>query len=98
MRSGAARMLERAAPVFAALGDPVRLRVVARLADEGPLPIVALVADSGVTRQAVSKHLRVLQGAGLVKGVRHGRESVWTLASGRLQDVRRHLDLISAHW
>lgn len=98
MRSSVARSLKRSAPVFAALGDEVRLRLVARLSDEGPLPIVRLAEDSGVTRQAVTKHLRVLEGAGLVTSTRAGRESLWELQAARLEEARRHLEAISTHW
>jgi DNA-binding transcriptional ArsR family regulator len=87
-----------AAPVFAALGDETRLRLVSRLCDEGPLSIAKLTEDSRVTRQAVSKHLRVLEGAALVRSHRHGRESVWQLDARRLEDARRQLDLISKRW
>ena len=97
-RSGAARADEVSAPVFAALGDPTRLRVVARLSAEGPLSIAKLAAGSDVTRQAVTKHLEVLAGAGLVTGTRAGRERVWTLERRGLADARRALDAISREW
>lgn len=98
MTASAARSLKRAAPVFAALGDEVRLHVVGRLSDEGPLSIARLTENSGVTRQALTKHLRVLEDAGLVKGAREGRESVWELQPRRLEEARRHIDSISAQW
>ncbi|MHB8736489.1 MAG: ArsR/SmtB family transcription factor [Terriglobales bacterium] len=99
-RSSPARAaaLERSAPLFAALGDPTRLRLVARLGGEGPLSIARLSAGAGVTRQAVTKHLRVLADAGLAHAARQGRESVWQLDRKRLEDARRHLDLISQQW
>jgi DNA-binding transcriptional ArsR family regulator len=59
---------------------------------------VSLTADADVTRQAVAKHLRVLADAGLVRGRREGRESVWEIEPERLQVARRSLDLISARW
>lgn len=90
--------LERSAPVFAALGDPTRLRLVARLCDDGPLSIAKLTAGSAVTRQAITKHLRVLQEAGLVHGRRRGRESVWQLERRRLEDARRYLRQIAEQW
>lgn len=62
------------APIFAALGDETRLRLVARLCAGGPQSIARLTAVSEVTRQAVTKHLLVLADAGLVRGVRQGRE------------------------
>jgi DNA-binding transcriptional ArsR family regulator len=86
------------AKIFAALGDEVRLKVVTRLSHEGPLSIARLAEDSGVTRQAIAKHLRVLEGAGLVKGARDGRENVFQLAPRRLEQARRHIDAISMSW
>ena len=68
------RTLEESAPLFAALGDETRLQVVARLCAEGPLSIVRLSSGAGVTRQAVAKHLRVLEGAGVVHGSKEGRD------------------------
>lgn len=90
--------LAASAPVFAALGDEQRLRIVARLADEGPLSIAALTDGANVTRQAVTKHLRVLEGAGLVRGSREGRENVWTLDPKRLERAQKHLETISKQW
>lgn len=86
------------APVFAALGDNIRLGVVARLCTDGPLSIARLTAGSGVTRQAVTKHLRVLAGAGVVRGVRHGRESIWELEPRQLEEARQSLERISKQW
>jgi len=74
------------------------LRIVARLCDVGPLSITRLTAGSRVTRQAITKHLRVLRGAGLVRSTRRGRESIWQLEQRRLQEARRYLDLISMQW
>jgi DNA-binding transcriptional ArsR family regulator len=96
--SSAARTLRETAPVFAALGDETRLRLVARLCDEGPQSIAKLTDGSEVTRQAVTKHLRVLEDAGVVRGTRDGRESVWQIEPRRLETARRSLDLISARW
>ena len=86
------------APLFAALGDKTRLRLVSRLCDDGPLSITRLTAGSKVTRQAITKHLRVMEQAGLVRSARRGRESVWRLDMQRLEDARRYLDLISKQW
>lgn len=96
--SRAARSLEASAPVFAALGDETRLRLVSRLCEEGPQSIARLTAGADVTRQAITKHLHVLEGAGLVRGTRDGRESVWELEPRRLVEARRHLDAISRQW
>jgi DNA-binding transcriptional ArsR family regulator len=92
------RTWTQAAPLFAALGDETRLRVVARLCEEGPLSIAKLSAGAEVTRQAVTKHLRVLAGAGLVKGNRDGRENVYQLQPRQFSEAQRLLDLISAEW
>ncbi|PYQ10867.1 MAG: transcriptional regulator [Acidobacteria bacterium] len=86
------------APIFAALGDQTRLRLVSRLCDDGPMSITRLTVGSKVTRQAVTKHLRVMQEAGLLRSTRHGRESVWQLDQRRLDDARRYLDQISEQW
>ena len=86
------------APLFAALGDEMRLRLVARLCEGGPLSITTLTTGSRVTRQAITKHLRVLEGAGLVRSRRRGRERLWQLEQRRLREARRYLDLISLQW
>ncbi len=91
-------MAAGSAPLFAALGDKTRLRLVARLCNRGPMSITRLTAGSKVTRQAITKHLRVMEEAGLVRSMRHGRESVWRLDQQRLVDARRYLDLISQQW
>ncbi len=84
--------------LFAALGDQARLRIVSRLCDDGPLSITRLTVGSRVTRQAVTKHLRVMGRAGLVRSTRCGRESVWQLDHRRLADARRYLEMISNQW
>jgi DNA-binding transcriptional ArsR family regulator len=93
-----ARELADPAPVFAALGDATRLRIVARLCDGGPLSIVRLTEGARVSRQAVSKHLRALEDAGLARSGRAGRERIWELRTERLAEVRRYLDQISTQW
>jgi DNA-binding transcriptional ArsR family regulator len=90
--------LQEAAPVFAALGDQTRLRLVARLSGEGPLSISQLSDSAGVTRQAVTKHLRVLADAGLARGQRRGREQLWQLQAAPLDEARRSLERISLRW
>jgi len=96
--SHAARSWKRAAPLFAALGDETRLKVVARLCEEGPLSIAKLTEGGSVTRQAVTKHLQVLANAGLVRGTRDGRESIYELQPRRLGDAQHWLALISKEW
>jgi DNA-binding transcriptional ArsR family regulator len=96
--SSKATVVADAAPMFAALGDETRLKLVARLSSGGPLPITQLTIGTGVTRQAVTKHLTILAGAGLVRDKRRGRERIWELQSARLVEARRCLDEISKRW
>jgi DNA-binding transcriptional ArsR family regulator len=90
--------LKRAAPVFAALGDELRLKLVSRLGSEGPLSITSLTEGTRVTRQAVTKHLHVLEGAGLVHAARQGREQRWEVRAMQLSEARHCLDLIARQW
>jgi DNA-binding transcriptional ArsR family regulator len=90
--------LSEAAPLFAALGDETRLKLVSRLCNEGPLSIVRLSEGSDVTRQAITKHLRALADAGLVHDSRQGRERIWELRPKRIERARQHLDQISQQW
>jgi len=94
----AAALLGDAAPVFAALGDARRPGLLTRLCEAGPLSIARLSAGTGVTRQAITKHLEALAGAGLVRDTRHGRERVWELEPRGLEKARRCLDKISEQW
>jgi DNA-binding transcriptional ArsR family regulator len=96
--SRARREWERAAPIFAALADETRLRLVMRLSTDGPASIAHLTAGASVTRQAVTKHLRVLADAGLARSSRRGRESVWKLEPQPLDAARQCLDGISMQW
>ena len=90
--------LRKAVPVFAALGDETRLRLVALLCAGGALSIAQLTADTDITRQAVTKHLQVLAEAGLVRDVRQGRERLWEFEPSRLEEARRSLDAIAQQW
>jgi DNA-binding transcriptional ArsR family regulator len=94
----AAAQFIAAASVFAALGDETRLRLVSRLSQDGPMSIARLAEGFAITRQAITKHLRVMEDAGLVRSEQLGRESVWQLDERRLEDARRHLQTISAQW
>jgi DNA-binding transcriptional ArsR family regulator len=87
-----------AAPLFAALGDETRLRLLVRLSAGGPLSITRLSTKSVVSRQAITKHLGVLSEAGLVRSSRRGRERIWELAPARLDDAHQYLDRISRQW
>ena len=86
------------APLFAALGDETRLQLVSRICGGGPMSITRLTAGSNVTRQAITKHLHVMEKAGLVRSSRRGRERVWQLDQQRLEAARRHLEQISKQW
>lgn len=97
-RAATARQLHDTAPIFAALGDPTRLSLVGALSAAEPRSISQLTAGCRVTRQAVTKHLRVLEGAGLVRGVRRGRENLFELAPEPLHDARSALEAISLQW
>lgn len=87
-----------AAPLFFALGDETRLRLLARLSSGGPGSIARLAASSPVSRQAITKHLQVLSRAGLVRSSRRGRERIWELQPRRLADAHAYLDRISREW
>jgi DNA-binding transcriptional ArsR family regulator len=97
-RAATAERFSAAAPVFAALGDETRLRIVARLCAGGPLSIVRLADGADVSRQAITKHVNALEQAGLVTSSWAGRERVCELRTRRLAEVRRYLDQISGQW
>lgn len=97
-RSRVAATFSEAAPVFAALGETTRLTLISKLCTEGPLSIARLSEGTGVTRQAITKHLHTLAHAGLVHGTRSGREQIWELETRRLEKARRCLDQISDQW
>jgi DNA-binding transcriptional ArsR family regulator len=90
--------LAASAPLFAALGEPARLRIVDRLCHAGPQSISALTLGSRISRQAITKHLDALADAGLVRGERAGRERVFQLDTARLAHARRCLEQISSEW
>ena len=87
-----------AARVFAALGDETRLAVLGRLSRGKAQSISRLTAGTRLSRQAVTKHLRVMEGAGMVRGIRAGREHLYELAPKPLADARKYLDDVSAQW
>jgi DNA-binding transcriptional ArsR family regulator len=97
-RSAAALKVNEAVPVFAALADPTRLRLIGRLASDGPLSITRLSEHASVTRQAITRHLETLSDAGLVRDRRQGRERVFELDLKRLEQARQYLDVVSAQW
>jgi DNA-binding transcriptional ArsR family regulator len=92
------RASEALAGVFAALGDPVRLRLVALLCAGGAFSIAQLTAQTAISRQGVTKHLQVLADAGVVRDARLGRERLWQLDPRQLEAARRSLDVIGREW
>jgi len=86
------------AALFAALGDQTRLALVARLVSGQPASIAELTAGSRITRQAVTKHLHVLQSAGIVRSVRSGRENRFALNPRSLHAMQNYLDRVSQQW
>ena len=80
------------------MGDPTRLDILTTLSDGESRSIAALSADRRLTRQAVTKHLHVLEAAGLVASARVGRESRFAYRGESLAEARRFLDAVSARW
>ena len=96
-RNVTAKRLARA-PVFAALGDATRLMLVAKLCGGHARSISQLTQGSMLTRQAITKHLRVLERARIVRSVRAGRESRFEFDPEPIAEIRNYLDLVSAEW
>jgi len=86
------------APIFAALGDETRLRLIAVLRTGAALSITQLTSGTGITRQAVTKHLRVLASAGLVHDIKVGRERHWEFEPTQVEEARHSLDVIARQW
>ena len=86
------------AALFAALGDATRLSLVTTLSGREPRSIAQLTGGSKMTRQAITKHLRVLQNAGIVHAVRAGRESLFELDPQPLNQLQEYLGRVSAQW
>ena len=87
-----------AAPIFAALGDETRLRLITVLCAGGAMSIAQLTSGTKITRQAITKHLHVLADAGLVQHVKVGRERQWEFEPTKLEEARRSLELIGQQW
>src|ERR1700730_14431056 len=94
---GHARLKGRAS-AFAALGDETRLLLVGKLSNGPPQSISRLAEGSTLTRQAITKHLHVLEGAGVVHSVRVGRESLFAFRPEPLKEARSYLDSVSDQW
>lgn len=86
------------AAIFAALGDGTRLSLLAKLSDGQSRSIAKLSADTSLTRQAITKHLRVLEHAGLVRSIQIGRESRFSFRPEPIVEVRSYLDSVSEQW
>jgi DNA-binding transcriptional ArsR family regulator len=84
--------------VFAALGDATRLKLVARLSSGEPRSIADLTEGSALTRQAITKHLQVLEGAGIVHSARSGRENLYALDPKPLAAAGQCLDAVAEQW
>jgi DNA-binding transcriptional ArsR family regulator len=86
------------ARVFAALGDPTRLKLVAVLCAGGALSISQLTANTNISRQAVTKHLQVLSDAGVARDTKAGRERLWRLEPARIEEAKQTLEVIGRQW
>ena len=98
MRRSSAAALKTSASVFAALGDETRLSLLSRLTNGEPQSISRLTSGTRLTRQAVTKHLRVLEGAGVVRANRVGRESRFELDLKPIMDAQTYLEHVSRQW
>lgn len=97
-KPGAARLLQEKAQVFAALGDETRLSLVKHLADGEAHSIAELSVDSPLTRQAITKHLRVLEDAGIVRSEKSGRESLFRFVPEPMDELKVYIAELSAQW
>jgi DNA-binding transcriptional ArsR family regulator len=86
------------APLFAALGDGTRLQLIGNLSRGEPRSISDLAEGSALTRQAITKHLRILENVGIVHGERRGREILFTFAPKPIEEAMKYLDLVSRKW
>lgn len=86
------------APLFDALGDQNRLRIITRLCDQGPCSTTEVTAVVSVSRQAATKHLLLLEAVGLVSSQRHGRERIWRVRPAPLTDASEYLTGLSERW
>lgn len=98
LRGFLSRRNEATAEIFAALGDSTRLSLVAKLIDCRPHSISSLTDGTKITRQAVTKHLTVLENVGLVSKIKEGRESLYELDPKPLESLQDYLAIISTQW
>jgi DNA-binding transcriptional ArsR family regulator len=97
-RSSTAAQRRPRAPVFAALGDEVRLSLIAKLCEGQPYSISQLTEGSRLTRQAITKHLRVLESVGIVHSVHSGRESLFEFDPKPIEETKKYLNFVSEQW
>ena len=97
-KSFSGRTVRHSAELFAALGDEVRLHLIAALCVGGAMSITQLTAGTDITRQAITKHLDVLADAGLVRDFKVGRERLWEFEASQLDEARRSLEVIAQQW
>ena len=86
------------APIFAALGDETRLEIVSKLSKGEPHSITRLTKGTKLTRQAVTKHLGVLEDARIVRSVHVGREKLFELDPAPIRDLREYVEIVSHSW
>jgi DNA-binding transcriptional ArsR family regulator len=96
--SAAGVYAEPLSPVFNALGDPNRLRIVTRLCDGGPCSTSQVTQVVPVSRQAATKQLLLLEAVGLVSSQRQGRERIWRIEPEPLTDASHFLTALSLRW
>jgi len=97
-RSNLAARKRAPAPVFAALGDETRLALVAKLSGGSSCSISQLTKGSRLTRQAITKHLRVLESVGIVHSIHAGRESLFEFDPAPMEEMRKYLEFVSEQW
>ncbi len=98
IRKGGTPKLEQYASLFAALGDETRLSLVAKLSKGEPRSISQLTEGSKLTRQAVTKHLKVLESVGIVQGTYSGRENLFELDTRPFKNIKEYLEFVSGEW
>lgn len=86
------------ARVFAALGDPTRLKLITVLCAGGAFSISHLTQTTAISRQGVTKHLNVLAEAGVVSDIKTGRERLWQLEPASIEEAKRTLESIGREW
>jgi DNA-binding transcriptional ArsR family regulator len=93
-----AKIKKQHAQLFSALGDETRLALVNKLCENSPQSVSQLCADATISRQGVSKHLKILQSAGLIGHIRDGRLSLYEFRPALVIEAQEYLDLISQQW